>query len=133
MLDKAPVGYDMHGYGLRDKTGESVHQGKRRTYGSPFTPGDVIGALITLPADNRTEIPRADERDYFDSEADGNDPKDAETLAKLQKRLRVLPGSEVVFYRNGVCMGPAFRDIYAGTHCLYLCAIGYCVWTEEAV
>ncbi|CAL8102520.1 unnamed protein product [Calicophoron daubneyi] len=34
--------------------------------------------------------------------------------AKAEKQLVPLPGSKIVFYRNGECMGTAFTDIYEG-------------------
>ncbi|VDL89606.1 unnamed protein product [Schistocephalus solidus] len=34
----------------------------------------------------------------------------------VEKKLRPLTGSKIVFYRNGECMGVAFSDIYAGPY-----------------
>lgn len=36
--------------------------------------------------------------------------------AKAEKLLRPLPGSKIMFYRNGVNLGTAFTDIYAGIY-----------------
>ncbi|CAH8654642.1 unnamed protein product [Heterobilharzia americana] len=40
--------------------------------------------------------------------------KDDQT--KAEKSLHPLPGSKIIFYRNGECMGTAFQNIYAGTY-----------------
>ncbi|VDD79195.1 unnamed protein product [Mesocestoides corti] len=34
----------------------------------------------------------------------------------LEKQLRPLPASKIVFYRNGECLGAAFQNIYAGAY-----------------
>nr|CDS27865.1 set1:ash2 histone methyltransferase complex [Hymenolepis microstoma] len=35
---------------------------------------------------------------------------------KVEKQLKPLPQSSITFYRNGECLGTAFRDIYAGVY-----------------
>ncbi|KAJ1959007.1 transcription factor, contains a PHD finger motif [Dispira parvispora] len=55
----APVGTDRYGYGLRDVTGEAVHNGKRHALGEPFRTGDVIGFYISIP-----KIPEYEEMEY---------------------------------------------------------------------
>ncbi|KAJ1926835.1 transcription factor, contains a PHD finger motif [Tieghemiomyces parasiticus] len=47
---EGPVGSDRYGYGLRDESGEVIHNGKRQRFGESFRTGDVIGLLITIPA-----------------------------------------------------------------------------------
>ncbi|KAJ1649145.1 transcription factor, contains a PHD finger motif [Dispira simplex] len=55
----APVGADKYGYGLRDETGEAVHDGKRQAFGESFRTGDVIGFYISIP-----KIPEYEEMEY---------------------------------------------------------------------
>jgi hypothetical protein len=45
-----PCGADAYGYAIRDKTGELIHNSIRKTFGSSFGSGDVIGCLIHLPS-----------------------------------------------------------------------------------
>lgn len=47
---ETPVGYSVYSFGLRDRTGEFVHRGRRKDYGVDFNIGDVVGCLIVLPA-----------------------------------------------------------------------------------
>lgn len=35
---------------------------------------------------------------------------------KAEKLLTPLPGSSITFYRNGHCLGPAFKNIYSGSY-----------------
>lgn len=47
---QAPVGFDGYGYGLRDKTGESIHLSRPTPFmHEPFKSGDVIGLHVYLP------------------------------------------------------------------------------------
>ena len=46
----APVGIDGYSYGIRDKTGETVHLSQTSEYGESFKTGDVIGVLVHLPS-----------------------------------------------------------------------------------
>lgn len=45
----APVGFDGHSYGVRDKTGDKVTLSKPEAYGQPVKSGDVIGVMVDLP------------------------------------------------------------------------------------
>ena len=67
---------------------------------------DVIGFLIRLPPDTG-EDENGKEDTAIDTYAVG-------TSAKKEEKLRPLPGSEIIFYKNGVSQGVAFKDIYAG-------------------
>lgn len=44
----APVGFDEHGYGYCDVSGQKVHHRKRQSYGEAFAAGDVIGCYIYI-------------------------------------------------------------------------------------
>jgi Set1/Ash2 histone methyltransferase complex subunit ASH2 len=105
-----PVGYDAHGYGFRDITGEGVHCGWRRAVGggtlggtsgsgaSPFKEGDVVGLLLHAPAvaaeggagpstsaaalkKSSEAAAEAKEEDAADANAAGNDADDDEAAA----------------------------------------------------
>lgn len=49
---EAPVGFDPYGYGVRDNTLESIHQGKitQRLPGTRLKSGDRLGLLLHLPS-----------------------------------------------------------------------------------
>ena len=49
----APVGFDEHGYGYCDVSGQKVHHRKRQSYGEAFAAGDVVGCYIYIqPAED---------------------------------------------------------------------------------
>jgi len=45
----APVGVDGHSYGIRDKTGDSIHLAHPTPYGKPFGSHSTIGVYLSLP------------------------------------------------------------------------------------
>lgn len=100
---ETPVGFDTHGYGIRDKTGEFVHIGYRRPYGEKFTTGDVIGCRIVLPElteEEHKKVVDADERWLqwrFIAYKQGPSPTDS--------GIDLWPRGRVEFYKNGKCMG----------------------------
>ncbi|CAI4999455.1 ANM_HP_G0018230.mRNA.1.CDS.1 [Saccharomyces cerevisiae] len=60
---EAPVGFDVYGYGIRDISLESIHEGKLNCVlenGSPLKEGDKIGFLLSLPSIH-TQIKQAKE------------------------------------------------------------------------
>ncbi|MCO5548132.1 hypothetical protein L7F22_001590 [Adiantum nelumboides] len=104
---QAPVGFDNYSYAYRDVDGSKVHKAVREQYGQPYREGDVLGFYINLP--NGAELA----------------PKPASIvsykgqpyiLEEKEEPLKVLPGSEIVFFRNGVFQGTAFKDINAGRY-----------------
>lgn len=42
--------------------------------------------------------------------------EDKDKVNEALKNLKVLPGSKVLFFKNGKCEGVAFKDIYAGCY-----------------
>ncbi|EFJ33380.1 hypothetical protein SELMODRAFT_439384 [Selaginella moellendorffii] len=104
---QAPVGYDSHGYGYRDLEGSKVHAALREPYGEAYIEGDTIGFYINLP-NGAALAPKPPEIVSFKGL-----PYTAETK---EEPLRPLPGGEIVFFRNGVYQGCAYKDIYAGRY-----------------
>ena len=37
-------------------------------------------------------------------------------MSEFLKNLRVLPGSKIIFFKNGVCTGDAFLDVSCGSY-----------------
>ncbi|MCO5599597.1 hypothetical protein L7F22_053703 [Adiantum nelumboides] len=104
---QAPVGFDSNSYGYRDLDGSKTHVAVREVYGDLYVEGDVIGFYIHLP--NGAEYA----------------PKQAPLLSYRgrpflsdgkEEQARRVPGSEICFFRNGVCQGTAFKDIYGGRY-----------------
>ncbi|PIN01471.1 hypothetical protein CDL12_26021 [Handroanthus impetiginosus] len=110
---QAPVGFDANSYGYRDIDGSKVHKALRDKYGDEgYKQGDVIGFYINLP-DGGSYLPN---------------PQDL-VLHKGQDPPNV-PGSEISYFKNGVCQGVAFGDIYAG--CYYPAASMYTLPNQPA-
>jgi Set1/Ash2 histone methyltransferase complex subunit ASH2 len=109
-----PVGYDTHGYGVRDVDGARLHAAQRVPVdgdGAPLRQGDVLGLFLHLPP--------------------GGDPVEVRPGSNLvrykgglwaeapaPRSPRPLPGSVLAFTVNGVLQGggPAFTDLLEGTY-----------------
>jgi len=88
--NQTPVGYDKDGYSYRDLDGYKVHVASPVPYGESYKIGDVIGFYIELP------------------EVIGELP--------LKDGKKFIPGSKIIFYKNGLSQGAAFEDLYEGTY-----------------
>ncbi|CAM6082611.1 unnamed protein product [Calypogeia fissa] len=102
---QAPVGYDAHSYSYRDLDGCKVHAALREDYGEAYHEKDVIGFYINLPRDpGFTRKPEEEVVGY----------KGQPYIIVADEPLKPLPGSEILFFKNGVCQGVAFKDINDG-------------------
>lgn len=123
----APVGYDGYGYGYRDKTGDKMFFSRPQPYGEPFQTGDVIGLYISLPpkkiehfkSASRRRIPIAYKEHLWFEEKDYRPSKEMETLADPYRKEKendyepkILPGSFITVYKNGVNQGVMFSDLF---------------------
>ncbi|KAL8260122.1 hypothetical protein R6Q59_028075 [Mikania micrantha] len=107
---QAPVGYDGNSYGYRDIDGSKVHKALRENYGDGgYVEGDVIGFYIYLP-DGNLYAPKAPQLVLYKGQryAYATDPK--------EDPPKVVPGSEICFFRNGICQGSAFKDLHGGRY-----------------
>ncbi|CAI8617148.1 unnamed protein product [Vicia faba] len=107
---QAPVGYDGNSFGYRDIDGSKIHKALREKYGDEgYGEGDVIGFYINLPdgdkyaPKNKQLVWYKGQRYAFAQDAKEDPPK-------------VVPGSEMSFFKNGVCQGVAFKDLYGGRY-----------------
>ncbi|XP_028114262.1 protein TRAUCO-like [Camellia sinensis] len=107
---QAPVGYDANSFGYRDIDGCKIHKALREKYGEEgYVEGDVIGFYINLPEGN-LYAPKAPHLVWYKGQryvyaTDGKeDPP------------KVVPGSEISFFKNGICQGVAFQDLYGGRY-----------------
>ncbi|KAF9923582.1 hypothetical protein FBU30_006383, partial [Linnemannia zychae] len=130
---QAPVGFDAYSYGIRDTTGEKVHMSRVTPFGEPFKTGDVIGLYISLPPDGNEKTffkHRRLRRSfyfkgqlYFES-VDYSPTKRYIEMAEYEATPvktnidkpvppPIIPGSKIIVYKNGVCQGVMWQDLFA--------------------
>ena len=126
---EAGVGYDEWQYGIRDLDGAIFFNSKGKSFGEPFVGGDRIGAYIYLPEQNS----------HLKMKSIMDAPEKSAPLAEIVRQndefwwVRILPetpyslpssavirevsqNSFVAFFKNGKCLGVAFRDLAVGTY-----------------
>ncbi|XVF47357.1 hypothetical protein PTKIN_Ptkin03bG0102700 [Pterospermum kingtungense] len=107
---QAPVGYDGNSFGYRDTDGSKVHKALREKYGEEgYKEGDVIGFYINLP-DGESFAPKPPHLVWYKGQRYVCAPDAKEEPPK------VVPGSEISFFKNGVCQGVAFKDLFGGRY-----------------
>ncbi|KAG8388977.1 hypothetical protein BUALT_Bualt02G0181300 [Buddleja alternifolia] len=107
---QAPVGYDGNSFGYRDIDGSKVHKALRENYGDGgYGEGDVIGFYINLP-DGGSYAPNPPRLVWYKGQRYVCAPDAKEDPPK------VVPGSEISYFKNGICQGVAFRDLYGGRY-----------------
>ncbi|KAL4283118.1 hypothetical protein GQ457_16G006590 [Hibiscus cannabinus] len=105
---QAPVGYDGNSFGYRDIDGSKVHKALREKYGEEgYKEGDVIGFYINLP-EGGAYAPKPPHLVLYKGQRYVHAPDAKEEPPK------VVPGSELCFFKNGVCQGVAFKDLFGG-------------------
>ncbi|KAJ1645636.1 transcription factor, contains a PHD finger motif [Coemansia asiatica] len=118
----APCGYDVFSYSVRAKPSTRFHAAIGSPYGEEYGPGDTIGLLIYLPeldSDEKQDLidrkwqPGEKYRQYTYSRPDSQRPYNADSELPP---LPVLSGSELVYFKNGKCLGPAFQKLYLGKY-----------------
>ncbi|KAK9273302.1 hypothetical protein L1049_018109 [Liquidambar formosana] len=105
---QAPVGYDSNSFGYRDIDGSKIHKALREKYGDEgYKEGDVIGFYINLP-DGGLYAPKPQHLVWYKGQRYVCAPDAKEDPPKA------VPESEISFFKNGVCQGVAFKDLYGG-------------------
>jgi hypothetical protein len=113
----APCGTHMLSFAYRDVGGEKVNRSISEHYGSSFSPGDVIGCLIHLPADaDPVTGPAAQVEALVPGMALAAEGLRAADTAAAGSVHGLLRGSYVSFFKNGECQGTAFTDLPRGTY-----------------
>ncbi|KAM3741206.1 hypothetical protein ACB098_08G157900 [Castanea mollissima] len=108
---QAPVGYDGNSFGYRDIDGSKVHKALREKYGEEgYKEGDVIGFYINLP-EGAAYAPKPHHLVLYKGQRYACAPPDAK-----EEPPKVVPGSEISFFKNGLCQGVAFKDLYGGRY-----------------
>ncbi|KAF9592788.1 hypothetical protein IFM89_017358 [Coptis chinensis] len=106
---QAPVGYDGNSFGYRDVDGSKLYKAMREKYGEGYVEGDVIGFYINLP-DGALYAPNPPHFVWHKGQKYMCATDGKEDLPK------VVPGSEISFFRNGIYQGVAFKDLYGGSY-----------------
>ncbi|KAK9125216.1 hypothetical protein Scep_014062 [Stephania cephalantha] len=107
---QAPVGYDGSSFGYRDIDGSKVHKALREKYGEEgYVEGDVIGCYINLPQGG-LYAPKPPNFVWYKGQRYMYASNGKEELPK------VVPGSELSFFKNGLCQGVAFKDLFGGRY-----------------
>ncbi|XP_017227221.1 protein TRAUCO [Daucus carota subsp. sativus] len=107
---QAPVGYDGNSFGYRDIDGSKIHKALREKYGEEgYEEGDVIGFYINLP-EGDLYTPTAPNIVWYKGQ------KYACAPDHKQDPPKVIPGSEISFFKNGKCQGVAFKDLFGGRY-----------------
>ncbi|KAJ2136891.1 transcription factor, contains a PHD finger motif [Coemansia sp. RSA 678] len=119
---QAPCGYDVFSYSMRASPCTRFHAAIGSHYGVEFGPGDTIGVLMYLPEldnDERQDLadrkwrPGERYRQFTYSRPESQRPPHADDELPP---LPVLAGSELVYFKNGKCLGPAFQKLYLGKY-----------------
>ncbi|KAA8528072.1 hypothetical protein F0562_035059 [Nyssa sinensis] len=107
---QAPVGYDANSFGYRDIDGSKIHKALREKYGEDgYVEGDVIGFYINLP-EGSLYVTKPPHLVWYKGQRYVCAPDAKEDPPK------VVPRSEISFFKNGICQGLAFRDLYGGRY-----------------
>ncbi|KAJ2743035.1 transcription factor, contains a PHD finger motif [Coemansia sp. BCRC 34301] len=119
---QAPCGFDVFSYSMRAKPSTRFHAAIGSPYGEEYGPGDTLGVLIYLPAlddDERQDLadrkwrPGERYRQFTYSRPESQRPYNADNELPP---MPVLAGSELVYFKNGKCLGPAFQKLYLGKY-----------------
>lgn len=112
---QAPLGYDKFGYSWRSRKGSRFHECRGKHYSAGYGEGDTLGFLIVLPESPHVNyIPHTYKDRPLVKFKSHLYYEEKDRVAESLKALKVLRGSELIFFKNGMCQGVAFTDIYGG-------------------
>ncbi|KAM5172737.1 set1/Ash2 histone methyltransferase complex subunit ASH2 [Mantella aurantiaca] len=115
---QAPLGYDKFSYSWRSKKGTKFHQSIGKHYSDSYGQGDTLGFYICLP--DETETAQALPDTYKDKALIKFKSylyfEEKDFVDKAEKNLKQTPGSEIVFYKNGVNQGVAYKEVFEGVY-----------------
>ena len=112
---QAPLGYDKFGYSWRSRKGTRFHESHGKHYSPGYGEGDTLGFLIILPeAEKGAHIPNTYKDRPLVKFKSHLYYEDKDKVNDTLKNLKILPGSKIIFFKNGKCQGEAFVDIHGG-------------------
>nr|WAB05091.1 trithorax protein Ash2 [Colaphellus bowringi] len=114
---QAPLGYDKFGYSWRSKKGTTFHESVGKHYSPGYSEGDTLGFMIVLPQNNKTKLVPNTYKDrplvkfkshlYYE---------DKDNIQERLKTLEPIECGKIICFKNGVCQGVAFENIYQGSY-----------------
>ncbi|XP_049792605.1 set1/Ash2 histone methyltransferase complex subunit ASH2-like [Schistocerca nitens] len=114
---QAPLGYDKFGYSWRSRKGTRFHECRGKHYSPAYGEGDVLGFMIVLPDSNEVNhLPQPYKDRPLVKFKSHLYYEEKDTVNEKLKQLKIIPGSKLIFYKNGVSQGVAFTDIYGGSY-----------------
>ncbi|XP_044726626.1 set1/Ash2 histone methyltransferase complex subunit ASH2 [Chrysoperla carnea] len=114
---QAPLGYDKFGYSWRSRKGTRFHESCGKHYSSGYGEGDTLGFMIILPDSSKVKhVPNTYKDRPLVKFKSHLYYEEKDNVAESLKNLKPLVGSQIIFFKNGVCQGVAFMDIYGGAY-----------------
>lgn len=139
---QAPLGYDKFGYSWRSRKGTKFHESCGKKCSPGYGEGDTLGFLICLPETGPnmdympstfkdrvcTRLCLCDKCLQLTNWIFANlfQPlvkfkshlyyEDKDKIAEALKCLKTVPGSKVIYFKNGKSQGTAFENIYGGAY-----------------
>ncbi|KAL1122272.1 hypothetical protein AAG570_003677 [Ranatra chinensis] len=113
---QAPLGYDKFGYAWRSRKGTRFHESRGKHYSDGYCEGDTLGFFIHLPDSKKSYIPPTYKDKPLVKFKSHLYYEEKDRVTESLKKLEVLPGSKIMFFKNGKCQGDAFVDIYGGAY-----------------
>ncbi|XP_045765530.1 set1/Ash2 histone methyltransferase complex subunit ASH2 isoform X1 [Maniola jurtina] len=114
---QAPLGYDKFGYSWRSRKGTRFHESRGKHYSAGYGEGDTLGFLIVLPDSVHTKYTPSTYKDrplvkfkshlYYE---------DKDNIQESLNNLKPLPGSKILYFKNGICQGEAFTEVFQGCY-----------------
>ncbi|XP_055547342.1 set1/Ash2 histone methyltransferase complex subunit ASH2 isoform X1 [Wyeomyia smithii] len=114
---QAPLGYDKFGYSWRSRKGTRFHESHGKHYSDGYGAGDTLGFMIVLPESNPSgHIPSTFKDRPLVKFKSHLYYEEKDKVTETLKTLKVLPDGKIFFFKNGVCQGEAFTDIFGGAY-----------------
>ncbi|CAG8590746.1 993_t:CDS:2 [Ambispora gerdemannii] len=121
----APVGFDGYSYGIRDLTGQKVHQSRPKSFGEPFKTGDTIGLFISLPPlekvypDYKVKSAKRHRTAITLKGSPAFEYKDYKPTKQMDDLLNppIKKKFESSSSSSNLCQGVAFEDLYSFLPC----------------
>ncbi|KAJ1890931.1 transcription factor, contains a PHD finger motif, partial [Coemansia sp. IMI 209127] len=119
---QAPCGSDVFSYSMRAKPSTRFHVSRGSFYGEDYEPGDTLGVLLFLPPLDKDEKQDLEDRKWHPGERYRQFTYSRPVAQRPPYAnselppLPVLAGSELVYFKNGKCLGPAFQKLYLGKY-----------------
>ena len=116
---QAPLGYDKFSYSWRSLKGTKFHQSRGKHYSDGYAEGDTLGFHISLvePDQHDSKVLPKTYKDMALIKFKNHLHYEEKDLSEqMDKLLKPQKGSKITFFKNGVCQGVAFEDIFGGSY-----------------